>query len=184
MNVLLKAHSLACRLGAWDKRLTASLTLPPRARALRLAATIGTHLGDGLLWAAVGVLAYILSGAQERRAIWAIALTVLAAGAIVSALKLLVRRQRPSRRHASLYRCFDAYSFPSGHACRIFCLAVLFPSLQPVSPIPLLLLATWVSLSRVLLSVHHISDVLVGGVIGCLAGCMGRCLFAALGVFR
>lgn len=148
----------------------------PLWRAVHSLAVAGARAGDGLLWVIVGGLAYLLSGAEGRRNVAFVALSVLLAGIIVSGIKLLTRRQRPEtlEERASYYQAFDAYAFPSGHACRMACIAVTVGGLQPSLSLPFWLLAIWVMASRIMLGIHHVLDIVVGGLVGALVGSLAQ----------
>jgi membrane-associated phospholipid phosphatase len=85
-------------------------------------------------------------------------------------LKLLWRRDRPNlavdEDRRALVRRTRSFSFPSGHSAGAFAFAtgagLQAPELLP----PLALLATGIAYSRVHSRVHHLSDVVVGSVIG------------------
>jgi membrane-associated phospholipid phosphatase len=170
-------------LDSLDARLSAGLAIlatPPRTPALRwlrAAVTVIAHLGDGILWVALGFSAYFLYPAEGSRIV-SLAAVVLVVALIVSVLKLLSRRQRPL--HADgrgFFQGYDRYAFPSGHAARMFCLAVLIGAAYPGWGWALCPLAAGVALARVVLGVHHLADVFVGGVIGALTAWMGWMVF-------
>ena len=171
----------------WDRRLSAHLARPletPSGHLGRIAhrmATMGARLGDGLLWAIVGGVSYILSGSEARKGILIIASTAVLAGMVVWGVKALIRRQRPAtlEERTSFYYASDSYAFPSGHACRMACIAVTAGALDPRVTIPLIFLASWVMASRVLLGVHHVLDIVAGGLIGAGVGSLARYLFLA-----
>jgi len=132
------ARDLMRRVADLDRCVSARLTLPPPKshpvwQLLHWAATGGAHLGDGILWVVVGLIAYLASGARGKSVVVVTALTLLLAGGAVSAIKLLVHRQRPTVAgdRSSFYYDFDAYAFPSGHACRVFCVATLVGAAYP-----------------------------------------------------
>ncbi|MEW5854382.1 MAG: phosphatase PAP2 family protein [Myxococcota bacterium] len=87
----------------------------------------------------------------------------------VMVVKFAVRRARPSMAY-SLLKTLDRYSFPSGHSCTAFAVAIgvlfLAPLLFPVA----LALAAVVAFSRVYLGVHYPSDVLTGAAMGVVLG--------------
>lgn len=112
--------------------------------------------------------------APRGRASWAFA-TMMVSWATGAALKLLVERPRPVL-DVPLARA-AGYSFPSGHALNATVaaaalLVLLWPAMTPVrrrlGVAAASLLVLGVGLDRVLLGVHHPSDV-VGGVV--LGGC-------------
>ena len=92
-------------------------------------------------------------------------------------VKFSVRRQRPEGDWGGIYRLTDPHSFPSGHAARAAMLAVLGVGLGP--PWFGAVLVAWtplVSLARVAMGVHYISDVVAGILLGLLAGAVALLL--------
>ena len=76
---------------------------------------------------------------------------------IVFGIKLLVKRKRPDGK--------DTLSFPSGHSAAAWFVVPLY-SWNPL----VLLWALLVSISRVVLRRHYITDVLAGGLLGAIFG--------------
>lgn len=155
------------RLNTWEQEATKRLALPDQSR-WRWLASLGAHLGDGALWAVIGVALWVWGAPTIRALVLLSACAVLGASLLSTAVKYLVRRPRPQeRRHFYVVR-YDRYSFPSGHAVRMAAIAVVVwrfaPALAPFG-YPLALL---ISLCRVLVGVHYPSDVLAGLLIGSL----------------
>ncbi len=133
-----------------------------------------TWLGsDGVLWAVVGVAAAIL--AIRKRWRLAIYLLVTAAGALVldPVLKSLVGRLRPVVAHPIAHGTGD--SFPSGHAlgsivCYGAILLVFLPATRGrwrVTFVTVIVtLIALIGISRILLGVHYLSDVVGAWAIG------------------
>ena len=133
-----------------------------------------TWLGsDGVLWTVVGVAAVIL----VIRKRWRLAFYLLAtaAGALVldPVLKSLVGRLRPSVAHPIAHGAGN--SFPSGHAlgsivCYGAILLVFLPAARGrwrvafISAIAALV--ALIGISRILLGVHYVSDVVGGWAVG------------------
>lgn len=108
-----------------------------------------------------------------------LALAILASAAIVIAIKFSVRRKRPEGEWGSLYRNTDPHSFPSGHAVRAFMLAVLALGLGPAWFGGVLVVwAPLVSIARVAMGVHYLSDVIAGAALGIFFGLTGVILVA------
>lgn len=63
----------------------------------------------------------------------------------------------------------DPFSFPSGHATAALAVAAALSLAYPVLTPGLALLAAAVAASRVVLGVHHVSDVLAGASLGLAA---------------
>ncbi len=133
-----------------------------------------TWLGsDGVLWTVVGVAAIVM--AVRRRWRLAIYLLVTGAGAIVldPVLKSLVGRLRPAVAHPIAHGTGN--SFPSGHAlgsivCYGAVLLVFLPAARGRWRITfitvIVALVTLIGISRILLGVHYLSDVVGGWAVG------------------
>ena len=121
--------------------------------------------------------AIILIYSIIRKRIWtgiAFLITLLTARVLViSVLKNIYERPRPS----TMFYLESGYSFPSGHAVMatcfylslIFILFVLQPNLMKYKRIIQLLGLTiifLISMSRIYLHVHHLSDIIAGWLIG------------------
>jgi undecaprenyl-diphosphatase len=133
-----------------------------------------TWLGsDGVLWAVVGVAAVIL--AIRKR--WRLALYLLAtaAGALVldPVLKSLVGRLRPVVAHPIAHGTGD--SFPSGHSLgSIVCYGAILLVFLPAARgrwrvmfiTVIVTLIALIGISRILLGVHYLSDVIGGWAVG------------------
>ena len=165
--------SLLHRLNQLDKRTTAHLALDTDARLLRLLALSAAHSGDSPLWL-LGAVLGLLWGTNPCHVLGLrILYGTLAAGGLTTALKWAFRRQRPPGDSAGFYSKLDQPAFPSGHAGRTACIAVLIAPLVPNwSPIPLVCWVGLVGLARVALQVHFISDIVGGWAVGLLAGCI------------
>jgi undecaprenyl-diphosphatase len=159
-------HRVARRMSGWR---------PPRW--FRLWMHAATKLGDGWLWVgAAGLL--VASGREQRVAQEAGALALFVTNAAVIALKRCCRRRRPAAYEpngffqvgrADLY-AFDEFSFPSGHTMNAWAagtvLSLAFPVLAPCAGF----VAASIGLSRVVLRMHFVSDVLAGAVLGLVIG--------------
>src|SRR3984957_471415 len=133
-----------------------------------------TWLGSGgVLWTLIGIAVVVL--AIRRRWRLAIYLLVTGAGELVldPVLKALVGRLRPVVAHPIAYGNGD--SFPSGHALgSIVCYGALFLVFLPatrgawrrVLTIVIVTLIAAIGISRLLLGVHYVSDVLGGWALG------------------
>lgn len=159
------------RLLRADAALSARLALPPGP--LRWPALLLAHSGNSPLWLAGGAVAALWGDPFWRAVgVWAIMGTV-AGGVAATILKFAFRRRRPGASFAGLYSHFDPHAFPSGHATRAGCVAVVLAPLLPAWVAALL--AVWavlVCLARVSLQVHYLLDVLVGLLVGALVGAL------------
>ncbi len=135
-----------------------------------------THLGGARVTLGIGLA---LAAFGEMR----LGLAALVANAgshlLVQLLKRAVARARPCDalgRPLALVELPDPHSFPSGHAAAATAVAVTIVLGHPLTAPILLPLAGVVAHSRVALRVHHVSDVVVGVVLG-LAGAIGASYF-------
>lgn len=154
-----------------DLRYTNRLRLKPERRSLWRLTAFLAHSGDSWFWLAGLILIWLLGDAGWRYRAAALALSMVALAALVLVIKFTVRRRRPPGEWGAIYRNADPHSFPSGHAARAVLLAVLACSLGP--PWFALVVALWaplVSLARVSMGVHYLSDVLAGMLVGGLIG--------------
>jgi membrane-associated phospholipid phosphatase len=107
-------------------------------------------------------------------------------GLFVTVIKRLIGRARPyigDTTDPFLYAPFgwspDYSSFPSGHATNVFAalvaIGVIFPRLRGV----MLLYALAIAAARVIVSAHHVSDVMAGAAAGAVGALLVRDWFAA-----
>jgi undecaprenyl-diphosphatase len=162
---------------SWDKyleldaRLSAQMRVAERPGLFRTVAALLAHSGDSWFWWAG--LAFLWWRGNLFWRPWAltILLSIIALAVIVLILKFSIRRRRPEGEWGALYRTTDPHSFPSGHAARAALIAVLVIGLGPWWLA--VLLCIWmplVSLARVAMGVHYLSDVIAGAVLGAIAG--------------
>jgi undecaprenyl-diphosphatase len=135
---------------------------PGAERAVAGLSRLGEHAG---VWLAIGATGTVLDA--RRRPSWRRALgAVTATYTLNTALKLLVRRRRPSLPGLEpLLGTPTALSFPSAHASTSFAGALSY-SRAGLPARPLFALALGLSLSRVYLGVHYPSDVAAGAALG------------------
>ena len=154
-----------------DADLSRRFRLDSSRTTLKKIAEFLAHSGDSWFWAAGLGLVWLFTQDDWHRhsALMLIGVVVLAF--LVLAIKFTIRRQRPQGEWGAIYRNTDPHSFPSGHAARAFMLAVLALTLGPAWFGALVVIwAPLVSLARVSMGVHYLSDVAAGMVVGVLAG--------------
>ncbi|MFW5866898.1 MAG: phosphatase PAP2 family protein, partial [Armatimonadota bacterium] len=140
--------------------------------ALAVALTIATWLGGWKLGPVVVVLLLIAARPHWRRLLKTLVVAYLFQVAVVKWLKLLVGRPRPRLiPDATVFEGFaHGRAFPSGHAAFAFMMAVIVSAWFPRWRWPVWAIAVWVAVSRVLVNAHFVSDIIVGAVIGAVAG--------------
>jgi undecaprenyl-diphosphatase len=157
-----------------DARLSARLQIAERSSRLRTLAAILAHSGDSWFWI-LGLLItwWLAEGSWKTWALHVLGMIIVLA-LIVTALKFSIRRRRPEGEWGAIYRSTDPHSFPSGHAARAALLAVLSLVWGPSWLGALLLIwVPLVSLARVAMGLHYLSDVIVGVTMGVITGLLG-----------
>ena len=111
---------------------------------------------------------------NEARSLF-IFLSLSLTGIFITIFKWLAGRHRPIDFFNHGYYGFDFFgigyeltSFPSGHAQTMFTLATALTILFPRWGIPLFFVAGAVSISRIILTSHYLSDVIAGAGVGIL----------------
>jgi undecaprenyl-diphosphatase len=154
-----------------DARLSYGLHIAERPGILRAIAVFLAHSGDSWFWGAGLLLLWWLGDSYWKQ--WAVVMlaTISFLAALVMGLKFMIRRRRPEGEWGGIYRNTDPHSFPSGHAARAFLIAVIATGLGPTwACVVLWLWAPLVSLARVAMGVHYLSDVVAGLAVGILIG--------------
>jgi undecaprenyl-diphosphatase len=116
--------------------------------------------GDSWLWAVITLLLLW----QWRELGFALLWTVAGVALIVAVSKGVFKRKRPSDPRVAFST--DKYSFPSGHAARVSAVAVTLTFFLPSGWLLWVLWATAVSIARVILSRHYLSDIVAGWLVG------------------
>ena len=151
-------------------RLVNSWRAPRWIRLWMIAATRG---GDGWLWYAMGLIVLLFGGTNRYEALCAAAASSSAGVLTFLTLKRLFNRSRPS---AMVPHCWatllppDQFSFPSGHTITAFAVAIPLGVFYPSLMVGLLFCALSIALSRVMLGLHFLSDVVAGCIIGIALG--------------
>jgi undecaprenyl-diphosphatase len=159
----------------WDDRARTW----PAPRWFRAWMRCATRLADGWLW--LGCAAAPLAGDPGWRALAAGSAAASVTNALLVVLKRRFRRTRPCARCPHPFfpgvKPPDPFSFPSGHSMNAFAVAsVLSLQVPPLAPV-LLLIAVSVAVSRVVLGMHYVSDVIVGSALGTIVGIVACTLF-------
>jgi undecaprenyl-diphosphatase len=155
----------AASLSAPDRFLMHRLNRWRPPRWIRVWMLAASRAGDGWLWWCCGLAVLASNDNAKDRALAAAALAVFAGIVSFKILKRAVGRKRPCAIEPHCWANLlppDQFSFPSGHSITAFAVAIslgtFYPSAMPV----LLFCAASVAISRVLLGMHFLSDVVVG----------------------
>lgn len=144
-----------------------------------------TSLGNaGILFIIMTLAALLFAGTRKAGTTSAIALII---GLILTSIliKPIVARPRPYMITDGLYALvdmsFDPYSFPSGHTCSAFALALAWLRTMPNRKVrvSVFILAILMGFSRLYVAVHNPSDVIAGALFGALSGLIATKLVKA-----
>lgn len=151
-----------------------------------------TESGEGLYWIVPTALVYwfyrffplqylpfsswfMKNRAEDMRVMGLVALSAFLSGLLVNLLKLVFARYRPveyfdSQNYGMTWfdRGYEIASFPSGHSATALGVAAAVALLFPRYRYPVLIYGALVTFSRVVVTKHYLSDVLIGGYIGVL----------------
>lgn len=144
-----------------------------------------SRVGDGWIWFA---LMLALPLAYGPRAGWE-AVLMLANGALCTWLyklmKAAIHRPRPCEADPGIHLTvppLDRFSFPSGHTLHAVSFSLIAATLHPPLAWALWPFTVLVALSRLVLGLHYLSDVLVGASLGAGMAYATLAAAAALGV--
>jgi undecaprenyl-diphosphatase len=149
-------------------------------RWLRIWMIWATRLGDGWIWYSTGIALLLFGGDLRFTAVAASVTAEAATVALFGALKKASKRKRPCQLEKHCWANVlppDQFSFPSGHAMSAFAIAIplciFYPELQAI----LVVLSFSIAISRVILGMHFVSDVIVGSLLGAGLGYGSYLLF-------
>jgi len=142
-------------------------------RWVRLWMVYATRCGDGWLWYALGIVLFVFGGTQRVAAIGSAIVAVAIGTLLFMLVKRASRRKRPCQLEPHCWATIlppDQFSFPSGHSITAFSIVTTVGSFYPQFQECLLVCALSIAISRVILGMHFVSDVVVGSSIGALIG--------------
>ena len=164
-----------------DRDWSYSLRVAEKPGVQRNLSMFFAHSGDSWFWGLAMVILWLAGNTFWKQ--WAVYelfwISILAA--LVLSLKFTIRRRRPEGEWGAIYRNTDPHSFPSGHAARSFLIA----SLATLLGLGWLAVFLWVwaplvSLARVAMGVHYVSDVVAGAIFGVVVALIGFQFSAAI----
>jgi len=176
-------EKLVARILAVDESISRKMRAAEKPGLLRSVATFFAHSGDSWFWGIGLVLLWIIGDPFWQK--WSLAqlFLIVVLAVIVLLFKFSIRRKRPEGEWGAIYRNTDPHSFPSGHAARAFLIAAIAMALGPTwMAILLSIWAPLVTLSRVMMGVHYLSDVIAGAVLGIVVTLIGLQLLPLIGL--
>ncbi len=164
-----------------DHRLMRRIHRWPAPRWVRFWMICATRGGDGWLWSLLGLLVLLYAGPEAFVALAAAGLSTGAGIALFSYLKRKAGRKRPCAIEPHCWSRIlppDRFSFPSGHSITAFAVTLPLGLFFPPLMLGLMFCAISVALSRILLGMHFLSDVVAGSAIGSALGYAAFRLFS------
>jgi undecaprenyl-diphosphatase len=164
---------VAANLSAPDYFLMRRLHRWRPPRWIRIWMLAASRAGDGWLWWCCGLAVLASKDASSPRAVGAAATAVLGGILSFKILKRLVGRKRPCALEPHGWAHLlppDQFSFPSGHSITAFAVAVSLGAFYPAALPVLMFCASSVAVSRVLVGMHFLSDVVAGSALGAALG--------------
>lgn len=128
-----------------------------------------SHTGDGHLYIVMGIVAWVADPHVGSAFFIAGILSFLLELPIYWVVKNSFKRRRPaqiSHLLTSYITPSDQYSLPSGHTAAAFLMAVVLGAFYPEFTVFAFVWAGLIGLSRVLLGVHFLTDIVLGALLG------------------
>jgi undecaprenyl-diphosphatase len=156
-----------------DLRLMLKANNWPAPRWVRLWAVVATRAGDGWLWCLAGLVILLIGDEERFAAVGAAGLAAVASILLFMTVKRLTGRPRPGTLTPHCWATLlppDHFSFPSGHTMTAFAVSVAISLFYPAAAPGLLFCAFSIAISRILLGMHFLSDVIAAMLIGASLG--------------
>jgi undecaprenyl-diphosphatase len=154
-----------------DERLARRCAAGKPPRSIRILIVTVSRGGDGWLWMLVAGALLLFGGPRGLAAFYAALGATVTSVLFFAGLKKWIGRPRPHLVHQwARVVAPDRFSFPSGHAMTAFAIAGAVGTFYPHEFLLLAAIAAGVALSRLLLGLHYLTDVLAGSLWGLALG--------------
>jgi undecaprenyl-diphosphatase len=174
-------HTMLQFIAARDHRLMRKVNQWLAPKWIRLWAISATRAGDGWLWYLAGLLVLLFGGEARFTAVASAGSAAFVGFCTFVCIKKISGRKRPCAIEPHCWARLlppDQFSFPSGHTITAFSVAVSLSAFYPSLTAPLLFCAVSIAVSRILLGMHFLSDVVVGAILGTLLAVTSYSVFA------
>lgn len=172
------------RLTSWD-RAASQCCNRMNHHFIGEALALISRLGDGWAWFAVIGILPVWYGVTA----WEVSLVMVVTGAVATLIYKLIKntthRLRPCEESDGLLLTvapLDRFSFPSGHTLHAVCFTVIACSVYADLMWALIPFTVLVAISRLVLGLHYLSDVLVGAMIGGSLGSIAVMFMGTVGM--
>lgn len=156
-------------LDAWDKR--ASQKIVDKTAKHKTMFSLLALSGNAQPWIILSVIFFIFDIFMDRTINIFQLLVLGIAGLTTTIIKFIVKRKRPSEEMVKKYVARgDHYSFPSGHATRMACSAIVMILFFPEVGWLFDIWAIGVNIARISLRLHFVLDVIGGTIVGLIIG--------------
>ena len=157
------------RLSEWDERVSQRIA-DKSANHLTIASFFALS-GNSQPWFILSAIFFIFDLFMDRSVNLLQLMVIGVSGLTTSIIKFTIKRQRPSQQALKKYIAKgDHYSFPSGHASRMACTAVIMICFFPTIGWLFAIWAIGVDIARIALQLHYVLDILGGTIIGGVIG--------------
>jgi undecaprenyl-diphosphatase len=183
MSSQARAAKVLDMISTGDHRLMKRVNRWRAPRWIRLWMIFATRGGDGWLWYGLGLVVLLFGGENRTPALLSALLASGLGSLLFLRMKRLIGRKRPCSIEAHCWATLlppDQFSFPSGHSITAFAVAISVSEFYPGLLAGLLFCALSVAVSRVLLGMHFLSDVIAGSLMGAALGYGCAVLLASL----
>lgn len=166
MNIINNVYRHDCRVLLWCVKSHSY-------RRFIMAIKWLSRSGDGYMQLVIPLI-FLIKDGQAGHDFFMIALAAFTVErSVYFSLKNTLKRPRPPAvipYFFSMVTPADQFSFPSGHAMASFLLATLVIAYIGSTAFPIVIWATGVGLSRIILGVHFPTDILAGASLGTFIG--------------
>ena len=149
-------------------------------RWMRAYVIASTRAGDGWLWYAMGFCVLLFGGDDRYQALGSAGTAAVLSILLFLTLKRFTGRRRPCEIEPHCWATLlppDQFSFPSGHTMTAFAVSLPLSLYYPDLTAGLFFCALSIALSRILLGMHFLSDVIVGALLGMGLGYLAFIVF-------
>jgi len=154
-------------LKRFDNTISRRLQETARGSWARRILAVVAHSADSVVVVPCLFALWWLGGFSRQSILIPVAAGFALSIVVTSIVKFAVRRRRPAGEWGAFYRRTDPHSFPSGHASRTIAMTiVVMAGRWPLIGAALLVWSLLVGLSRIILGVHYLYDVLAGYLLG------------------